>query len=103
MTVTPRPSKRSWLSTGAIVSMAPFWTCALTCSQSTVGAETLTPILCAFTRGLGVFRGGQQGLGRYAAIVQAITAHFMLFIEDHVQTRALPHQPPQTGRLIRRR
>ena len=41
-TVTPRPSKRSWLSIGAMVSMT--WRmCALTAGQSTRGGALVTP------------------------------------------------------------
>ena len=46
MTVQPSPSNRSWLSTGAIVSMV-LRMCALTPFQSTVAGASVTPYLAA--------------------------------------------------------
>ena len=37
------------------------------------------------SRRLGRLCCAEQGLGRYAAIVEAVTAHFMLFVEDNLQ------------------
>ena len=42
ITVTPKPSKRSWASFGAITAMTPL-TCAFTASQSTCGSIAAMP------------------------------------------------------------
>ena len=73
-TVTPRPSKRSTLSCGAMPAITPR-TCSRTFRKSTSGSWPLTPNAAGGADGVRRVRGREQRLGGDAAVVQAVAAH----------------------------